>query len=243
MKLFTTLAVFMLTLGAAPAQEKEDEPTEESIAKLQEAMDRLDGAFKEKSYDDQIHFSKAVAEAWKGGEKAQKGKAVKQLEKLVKAKKKEVAWAGIEALGKTGGAAAKILLKHAKSRGRKDITFLCKCIKAVGPLQDPKSIEALHKYLVHRETTVIAHAIDALGAYAGTPTKVRKLAFEDLSKNYSSVESNGTKQDANTADEQKFKDLYNGFERALKALSGQNISGAENWARWFRKEGKKLKEW
>lgn len=243
MKLLVSLLVFGLFAVGGLAQKPDGEPTEESIAALQEALGRLNEAISKKSADDQIHFSVAVGDKWKGGDKSLKSQALKVLERLLKSKKKEVAWAGIEALGKTGGTASKVLMKHAKGRGKKDLTFLCKCLRAVGPLQDPKQVEKLHKYLVHRDTSVIAHAIDALGSYQGAPTKVRKLAFEDLSKNYSSVASNGTRQDANTADQQKYNDLYNSFEGALRALSGQSLSGAENWSRWFRKVGKKLKEW
>ena len=96
----------------------------------------------------------------------------------------------------------------------------------------------------HKDNDVIAQAVAALGEYAGAPNKVRKDVVEGLLKIYEPAASAVRKSSPKTADKVKFEKLNRPMLSSLKALTGatENTNAGE-WGRWWRKTGKKTKDW
>ncbi len=242
---FLMLFIFGAFAGLGPAQEegeekKQDEPTEESIEALKEATSSM---AKARSDTDIIYFAKQIVERLKGGDERTQERAIDTMAKGLKVKSDDTKKVIVELLGKTGPRAAKHLLAEAK-RSRKDISYLCDCLKAAGNVHDPKSWDDILDYLNHKDNVVISTAIVAMGSYAEEETKLRQEIVKELLKTYNSVASAANKSNPATADKEKYNFLFNPFESTLKQLTKQTeIQGAFEWDRWFRKEGEDMKEW
>ena len=243
---FGTLFVFVLA-SAAVAQDKvkDKKPTEETIAALNEAVDGLKTAVKQKLKVDIVHYSKAVGEKYEGGDSKARQAAVSTLKKALKNKDSDVKSTVVEALGRTGGKAARILLKEAKgSAAKKSVTHLTNCIRAVGQLKNQKVVGDLGKFLNHKDNDVIAQAITSLGDYIESPLKLKKEIVEMLLKRYEPVYSAAHKSNPRTTDKQRYAKLSHSFEASLKALTYRtDITLAPEWGKWWRKKGKKAKVW
>ena len=224
------------------ADKQEEQVTEESMEALQEAMDDLVSALKEKDYEEARAMIDKIAVKYKGGDKAQREAAVKLLQSCLKNKKKVVRNAAITSLGQTGGKAVKILMKGAKA-SKKDASLQQRYLAAAGKLRDEKIIPDLIKYMNNKDNNTIKTAIYALGRYNESSTKVRKMIVKALLKQYSSVASAYTKPNPSTSDRQKYDALFAPFESTLKKLTKQEMEGFNLWDRWYRKVGKKRKEW
>ncbi len=243
------LSVFLVSLPApVHAQKKkgedkqEEQITEESMEALQEAMDDLASALKEKDYEEAQAMIDKIAVKYKGGNKAQREAAVKLLQSCLKNKKKAVRNAAITSLGHTGGKAVKILMKGAKT-SKKDPSLQQRYLAAAGKLRDEKIIPDLIKYMNNKDNNTIKVAIYALGRFNESSTKVRKMIVKALLKRYSSVASAYTKPNPSTSDKQRYDALFAPFESTLKKLTKQEMEGFNLWDRWYRKTGKKRKEW
>lgn len=251
---FLLLAVFSFAVVAPSSfasfqdEKKKDEkkappePTEESMAALKEAMDNLTSALKDKDDESAKSSIDKIATKYEGGDKSLKGKAVALLKKCLKSKNKDVRNAAISGLSNTGGHAVKILMKGASS-SKKDASLQQRYLNAAGKLRDEKVISEIAKYLNHPDNNTVKTAIYSLGYYNESSTKVRKEIVKSLLKTYSSVASAYNKPSPATADKQKYEALFNPYESVLKKLTKQEMQGALVWNRWFRKDGKKRKEW
>ena len=241
MSLFVVPPVFLF---AAPQdKKKQEEPTEESKAALKEAVAGLLASYREKNADDTRHFNKEVVAKFSGGDKALKKSAMAALNKGFKLKNKDLKRLSATSLAQTGGAAAKILIKQAKA-SKKDLSLAAHCIRSCGKLKNPKVVSDLVGYLQNKDNEIIAAAIVALGEYRETPNKIRQEIVSGLLKVYASVASAANKANPATSDKQKYEKLFRPFESNLRALTGNTeTEGANVWARWYRKIGKKTKDW
>ncbi|MFT7618080.1 MAG: HEAT repeat protein [Planctomycetota bacterium] len=222
--------------------EPKKEPTEESKAALQEAIDGLAEALKDKEESTIKEMIDKITTKYEGGDASLQGKAVSALKKCLKNKVKSIRNAAIVGLSNTGGSAIKILLKGAKT-AKKDAGLQQRYINAAGKLRDEKAIGDITKYLNNKNNNTIKSAIYALGYYNESSTKVRKDIVKSLLKVYASVASAFSKPNPDTSDKEKYEALFNPFESTLKKLTKQEMQGADVWNRWFRKDGKKRKEW
>ena len=242
---FIVFVALSMLFGQEPEKKQDKQPTEETIAAFQEVVDGLTTALKEKSSVDLIYYSKEVGKKYKGGDAKQQGKAVALLTKALKTKNSEQRSAAISALAQTGGKASRTLMKEiGGSHAKKNLTYLCECIRGVGRLADPKTVKDLGKMLNHKDNVVVATVISAFGGFRNHPTKLRKEIVKTLLKRYASVASPMTKANPDTSDKERYDALYSSFESSLKILTkNEKAKGFLVWDRWARKEGKKLKEW
>ncbi len=230
------------TLAGCQNEKKDPKPTEESIAALQETMDGLSESLKDKDFSQATAQIDKISTQYAGGNKKQKEAAVSMLKGCLKNKDLSVRKAAIAALGHTGGKAIKILMKGAKA-AKKDPDLQQRYLNAAGKLRDESVVKDFLKYLNNKDNNVIKIAIYALGNYKDSPTKLRKEIVKGLLKVYSSVASAYSKPNPTTTNKARYEALYNPFESTLKKLTKQEIKGANEWNRWFRKDGKKRKEW
>lgn len=250
MKIIEVMLIVMLafatfcpqSLAGCQDEKKHPQPTEESIAALQEAMDGLTESLKDKEYSRATAQIDKISTKYVGGEKKQKEAAVSLLKGCLKNKDLSVRKSAISALGHTGGKAIKILMKGAKA-AKKDPDLQQRYLNAAGKLRDESVIKDFLKYLNNKDNNIIKIVIYALGNYSESPTKMRKEIVKGLLKVYSSVASAYSKPNPTTTNKAKYDALYNPFESTLKKLTKQEIKGANEWNRWFRKDGKKRKEW
>lgn len=224
-------------------EKKQEEPTEETIAALKEATAGMTKALTSKSDTDIIYFAKQIVERLKGGDERGQDQAVDTMAKGLKVKSEDTRKVIVEQLGKTNHRAAKHLLAEAK-KAKKEIGYLCDCIKAAGAVHDPKSWKEILSYLNHKDNVVISSSIVAVGFYAEEDTKLRQEIVKELLKRYASVASAYDKPNPSTTDKERYNFLFNPFESTLKQLTKKtDLQGANVWSDWFRKEGEDMKEW
>ncbi len=241
--LVMTMAVVPVAFaGCQEKKKKPQEPTEESIAALQEAIDDLIGALKDKDVEECKASIDKISVKYDGGTTKLKSVAVAQIKKCLKNKDRSVRNAAISGLGQTGGDAIKILMKGAKA-AKKEVTLQQRYLNSAGKLREEKTIPEFLKYLNNKDNNIIKTAIYALGNYNESSTKIRKEIVKSLLKRYASVASAANKPTPKTTDKARYEALYNPFESTLKKLTKQELKGANIWNKWFRKDGKKRKEW
>ncbi|MCA9321222.1 MAG: hypothetical protein KDB53_10835 [Planctomycetes bacterium] len=247
------LVALFLSFSLVWAQEpekKEDppvdpSPTEETIAALQKVVDGLEQATKDKSDVDILFYTKQVVETFKGGEEKQQNDLIGVLTKNLKSRNEEVRNATLQALSMTDDRALRPLLKELNGREAKDdMTYLSDCIAAVGRLHSEKAVKDLSKLLNHKENRVIAVTIVAFGDYGKADLGVRKNIVDTLLKRYGSVTSPMNKSNPSTSEKERFEALADSFESTLRRLTRQaDIKTFDLWDKWYRKDGKKAKEW
>ena len=64
---------------------------------------------------------------------------------------------------------------------------------------------------------------------------------EELNKTYREISDNYAEMLQNK--KERYEALYNPFESTLKKLTKQEKEGFDKWNEWYRKEGKKRKDW
>jgi hypothetical protein len=227
-----------------PAGAQDTDPAK--MKPLSEAVEGLDKALKEKSEVDVLHFAKLVGDHYAVGDKALQDTAVDRLGRALKSKNVEIKTTVIEALGKSGGKASAVLVSEIEGETAKNnSTYACKVVQGIGQLKEEKSIPVLLKLLHNKNDDVVAQAVLAFINYRDLKLEARKNVFKELMKNYAPLESAAQKSGAKTTDKQRYAKLSPSYENTLRALSNkQDVKGgAEEWDKWFRKEGEKATAW
>lgn len=242
------LALLFPLSGPVFAQTEKPEkkgPTEESKKLLSDSIDALKAAQKEDLELETKRCMKLVAGHFKGGDKKLKKSALSALARQLKARNMEMKLATLKALSQTGPGAAKILKAEIKRPAAKNsLTYKCECIKTLGQLADPKTIDYLLKLLHNKDVDVTAQGIEALGYYKEVKTKYRKDIVKELLKFYGPLEGAARMPTAKTSIVRKYTALKPSFQSTLTSITGKvDAKTAAQWATWFRKVGKKLKKW
>lgn len=244
--IFLSLAL-LLSVGvhAQSQQAKNPKPTKESKKLLSDAIDALKAAQKEDLELETKRCMTLIATRFNGGDKALKGTAIKSLAKQLKKRDVEMKEAVIKALSETGPEAAKVLIAEVKKPTAKNsLSYKCDVIAAIGRLRDPKSIDYLLKFLHNKDIAVTVAGIEALAPYKESKTPYRKEIVKELLKFYGPLEGAARMPNAKKSLIQKHQNLRGAFEGTLRAVTGKaDAKTAAAWSRWFRKVGKKLKEW
>ncbi len=246
--LVATLALILTLAGSVDAQQKKTtkvKPTKESKQLLTEAIDALKAAQKEDLELETKRCMILVSSHFEGGDKALKAKALKLLAKQLKKRDIEMKQAVLKALSETGPEASKIFIAEVKKpTAKKSLSYKCEVIAALGRLRDPKSIDYLLKFLHNKDIAVTVAGIEALASYKESETPHRKEIVKELLKFYGPLEGAARMPTAKTEIVRKYNKLRSSFEGTLRAVTGKvDAKNAAAWNRWFRKVGKKLKEW
>jgi len=211
----------------------------------QDILDGLTSFLKDKDDAHAVGSIEILGERFSTFAEADQKKAVSLLDKALDQNRDEgdnaLYLAVFKTLSQMGPMGEKTTLKNLKSKTVKDRPeVLAAAVESLGSHKNDKNIEVLIDYLVYKDAEVVASAARALGEnYADQPEKVRKDIVEELVKNYSNCY---TLTKANPKDF-KFSDRLRAVEEPMKTslqkLTGQSLSEALEWERWYNDNKKK----
>lgn len=125
-------------------------------------------------------------------------------------------------------------------------------IKSIGTFKDPKTVKFFLDLVDHKESEIINAACDALANFRELPVSKRKPIVDKLIKRYSHFAQSGYepgnkswekgRRNPRKLSNEQLWEVSGGFNRALQALTGQEISNAEMWRIWFQAH-KKDRTW
>ncbi|HYC77955.1 MAG TPA: hypothetical protein VEI02_10040 [Planctomycetota bacterium] len=228
-----TLFAF-LAFAAAPAFADE----------MDDALKGLEKAIKEKSKADIRHFSGIVGDRFAQAKEDQKKNALKLVKQGLSHADSEAKEACLESLSKMDGRAFDVLAPEF-DKAKDSVEYQLKVVGAIGALKDVKNgLPFLRKLLNYKTVEVTAKAIDALGGYKDADLATKKDLVGDLVKLFSSVTSAAEKPKAQTSDKVKLEKTREPFQQTLTLLTGvQNVTGADQWQKWWNETGKKADKW
>jgi HEAT repeat protein len=215
-----------------------------AVDEVDEAIESLEKAIKEKSTADIKHFTALLGEKFSAAKPEQQKAILKLADRVLARPDQEVKDAALEAIAKMDARASSIVLKEMDKKATEDNeAHYANCIKTLGRLKDPKAgLDRLLKLLKNKSIDVAATSAGALAEYKEAPLELRKSIVEDLLKMYGSISSAANNPRDSTA-QAKLKRFQPSADQTLRSLTGQQLEGHQNWQKWWNDTGKKATKW
>jgi hypothetical protein len=243
------LLAFLVALSIA----QDAPPPNPDAQAIDEAIQGLKRAHKEKLEADFPHYIKVLGEKWPNASAVQRKEILDLAKANLKSKVQATKNVTVEAMGLMGGgeggkdgeATAKILIEEAGKKPTQDnVAYFSAILVNLGKLASKNSEEPLLKHLRYKDYDVVAAAVEGLGHHKDRPHDDRREIVGELLKLYTSASSAAHDPRATTTDKDRLKKLEGAMEHSLKMLTKQNeIRGAPNWWSWWQDTGKKTKSW
>lgn len=161
---------------------------------------------------------------------------------FLKREDNQLCQAALDSLVQLGTDVTEVLMAdRRRAREEKDRPWLEQdIILAIGRIGDPRAVQRLLKLSKDHNNSTSAAAITALSHYKDSHEELRKEIFEYLLKEFTST-ANNTLSFKNSFARARLHAIRDPMNRTLKLLSGEDISGPDNWRNWWNNN--KHKKW